>query len=111
MEESVNNLVIHRYAKKVDPVSAVQFTGGQVNGNQITEWVRSQGRGALWYPAVDGWDSPDGKNGFPASPEYISLRTPRGLKDVNVGDFIFQDAEGDFRSLKAGDFANAYAAV
>ena len=109
--EPDNNLKIRQYAKKVDPVSAVQFTGGQQNGTDISAWVRAQGRGALWYPAVEAWDAPDGRNGFPAAPEYISLRTPRGLKDVNVGDYVFQDAEGDFRSLKDGDFANAYAAV
>lgn len=102
---------IRKFAKISDPVEAVQFTGGEENAKGIVEWVVQNDRGARWEPGHEGWKSSDGKNDVPEILEHISLRTPRGFKDVFASDWIVRDADNSFRSFKAADFKDLYVTV
>lgn len=37
-----------RYRQRPDIVDARQFTGGEVNANELIDWLRSKGCGATW---------------------------------------------------------------
>lgn len=99
---------LKKYAKISDPVTAVQFVGGEENANLIVDWIRSQDRGARYEAAREAWVSASGKEGMPAVPERIILQTPQALKDVEVGNWIFQDEKGDFRTATHEAFNSKY---
>ena len=109
VEETTEALVIKKYAKISDPVSAVQFTGD--NAEALVAWVRSQDRGARYEVAREAWVSASGKEGVPAVPAHIVLQTPQALKDVEVGMWIYQDEKGDFRTATDEAFNSKYVAA
>lgn len=103
-----------KFAKLSDPIEVVQFTGGAEIGAEIVAWVRENGRGARWEPAEEAWaaeDDENGKNGIPAKAEMIRLRTPRGFKEVLVGDWIALGEDGNFRSFSAKEIDENYKEV
>jgi len=103
-----------KFAKLSDPIEVVQFEGGQENGAEIVAWVRQNGRGARWEAAEEAWaadDDENGKNGIPAKDEMIRLRTPRGFKEVQVGDWIALGEDGNFRSFSATEINENYKEV
>ena len=104
-------LTLRKFAKKVDPITAVRFTGGPENGSQIVGWVRENDRSARWVEAIPEWTSRDGKSSTPAEPEHIALRTPRGMKDILVGSWIYLDDAGDFRSMTDAEIGKDYSEV
>ena len=104
-------LALKQFAKKVDPITAVRFTGGVEIGSQIVGWVLEHDRSARWINIVHAWESRDGKSSTPEEPEHIALRTPRGMKDVLVGDWVWLDDEGDFRSMTDAEIRKNYATV
>lgn len=101
---------IRKFAKITDPIEAVQFTGGQENGEEIVAWVKENGRGARWVAAVEAF-APDDPFGLPAEPEHIQLRTPRGIKNVPVGDWVYKDNKNDFRSMSESETTTGYTPV
>ena len=92
-------------------VEAVQFIGGSINAEDLTEWVTILDGSMVYNPAVDAYESPDGTVGTPAIPEHILLDTPMGVKRVNVGDWIVRDAIGKFFSLEADVLTSKYEEV
>lgn len=105
------SLELQQFAKKVDPITAVKFTGGPQNGGLIVLWVRENDRSARWVNIIHAWESKDGKSNTPEEPEHIALRTPRGMKDVLVGSWIWLDEEGDFRSMTEAELSKGYSAI
>lgn len=101
-------LALKQLTKKVDPITAVKFTGGFENGSQIVQWIRQNDRSARWIDKIPAWESRDGKSSTPEEPEHITLRIPRGMKDVFVGDWIWLDSEGDFRSMTSAEVSKSY---
>lgn len=102
---------LKKYAKISDPVTAVQFVGGEENAKLIVDWVCSQDRGARYEPTREAWVSTSGKEGVPAVPEHIVLQTPQALKDVEVGNWVYQDEKGDFRTATHEAFNSKYVAA
>jgi len=100
-----------KFAKISDPIEVVQFTGGAENGAEIVAWIRQNGRGSRWEAAEEAWDAPDEKNGIPAKPEQIILRTPRGFKNVTVGDWIAKGDDGNFRSFTDKEIKEGYVSI
>lgn len=102
---------IRKFAKITDPIEAVQFTGGQENGEEIVAWVKENGRGARWLPEVKAIGEEDDPFGIPAEAEKIQLRTPRGIKVTLVGWWIYKDDKGDFRAMSEVEINTGYTPV
>lgn len=96
------------YRKKPVVIEARQFTGGAASASPLIDWILANGGTARWNEACDEWESEDGTQGHPASPEHLAIRTLEGTMFADPGDWIIRGVKGEFYPVKPDIFAETY---
>lgn len=102
-------LVAKIYQTKVVDIEAIQFTGGAANGMDIQAWVTSYGGNATWNNEIEPWQSEDGTQSHPGTPEMLTIRTPDGrYAEAEPGSWIIRGTEGEFYPISDPVFRQKY---
>lgn len=94
-----------RYRKK--PVEIEAELLSSLNGDRVTEWIRSNGGKALHVYA-----DPIRREMFDGDcPNWIEIKTLEGTMTANVGDWIIRGVKGEFYPCKPDIFEATYEAA
>jgi hypothetical protein len=84
--------MIGTYRNRPVRIEAVQWDGSRKSEEEISMWARPRVRGS-------------------AAGSHLTLRTPRGNERARPGDWIVKCANGQFRLVKAEEFAETFELV
>ena len=70
-------------------IEAIQWDGSRKSEEEISMWARPRVRGS-------------------AAGSHLTVRTPRGNERAKPGDWIVKGANGQFRPVKAEEFAETF---
>lgn len=96
-----------RYTTKPMDIVAIQFTGGDGLGFDITKWVNDNGGKATYRSSQDPEQFPDGTS-HDGWPEVITIENDIGYVEAVNGYWIFQEANGVFRVCSPDEFTEKY---
>lgn len=97
------------FQPKPPATKAVQFVGGEENGEELVRALRSEGVEATYMPHMDAWQSEDGSQGYAESPEQLKISGPgQPVRFANVGDWVIQQGAYTFITMKDEDFKRTY---
>lgn len=112
-------MIVQKYIKRPEVVEAVQFTGGWANGEEIVNWVSTNGGVIAYIPEKpeDTVNTEIRKRGitrihskfYPGVPEHATLHTLKGDEvHVSVGMWIVKGIDGDFYIADWEEFNRDY---
>jgi hypothetical protein len=73
--------------------TAVEFTGGSDQGQEVVDWVQERGGKAVWFAEDPGSHIRCGLR------EHIKIILGDAYMFVYVGDFVMRESEGIFKPL------------
>lgn len=91
-------------------VEAMQFTGGQVNGRSIVDWINeTSDQFAVWVAAKAPIVLEDGEEVLlTGRPEKIHIDSPDGMMSAKPMDYIIRDFYGNFHVRSPKLFNDTY---
>lgn len=91
MQKKASHLVnLNRlYRKRPVVIEAIRFVGGRENAQEILQFTEHK---AVWF----------------FNHETISIDTPDGTVNIDIGDWIIKGARGEFYSCKNDTFERTY---
>lgn len=94
-----------RIRKKPAELSAMQFTGGKENGEEIQKWLHEHGAASSWMGDSRRHVETNGKEGWG---EKIYIRRASGTLQASVGDWVIHDVDGEFKPCSPTRFYSEY---
>jgi hypothetical protein len=73
--------------------TAVEFTGGSDQGQEVVNWVKERGGNAVWFAEDPGSHIRCGLR------EHVKIILGDAYMFVYVGDFVMRESEGIFKPL------------
>jgi len=94
--------------KKPSELTAMQFTGGEANGNEIMKWMLKHGGRSTWMGESKIHKDTGGTGGWPEKMYIQMTENPSGTAQVPVGNWIILDVDGQFRNESPESFYVKY---